>query len=109
MKITKKRVLVGLVILFIGFSMGTGTVKVKEVTKEVPAKSEAEWRKLKEIDDTGFTKASEGLTLCGTSFNAIAEGDLKTVESNTKRMNEIAKEMFGVSSQRLEVLTKLGY
>ena len=116
---TKKTIAIGIIIFVLGVGIGgagkTKTVE-KEVVREVPVektvqveKNSDEWRKLKSIDDEGFTVAGEAMELCSAGYYAISNNDVNTLQAVTNETKKKTTKMLQLATERQKVLKVLGY
>lgn len=81
----------------------------KVVTKEVPMQNEADWKRLKEVDDQGFTACADFATSTGNAWTAIANGKFSAIDGYYEDIKDITAKINDVASQRKIILNKLGY
>lgn len=106
----KTTIVIAGVFLLGGFLMSTETtVEVeKEVVKEVH-KDETAWQELKAVDDELIGYCSDFAHLSSSSFTAVANYDLVTLENNTREIERLSPKIENAIGRRKDVLQKLDY
>ena len=105
-----KKIIIGIIILAIGFGIGSSDKPVTTVTQTVEVeKNITEWQSLKSIDDQGFVIAADNMDLCNSGFKAVVNLDTNEMSRVAKEVNANTEKLSNLSNQRKVVLTKLGY
>ena len=107
------------VVFFLGMAIPVRTIEKKvevpvekrvEVVREIPAQCDySEWKKLKAIDDWGFTYCTIGFELASQGFTALSKADQKEIQRILKDMKENNQKISDISEERQATLNKLGY
>lgn len=114
-RITKeqtKKILIYVGIFLLGFIIApSGETKVveKEVVKEVAVANEADWKRLKEIDDEGFSYCADFVESTSNTWTALVDGKFNVIGGYTDDVVFIGEQMSELANKRKEILVKLGY
>lgn len=82
----------------------------KVVTENIEVCSnEADWERLKDIDDEALMLASDGFGAVSEIFDAQSRLAFEEVDLYIGELDIIADQMMVVANERLEVLDRLGY
>jgi len=109
--------------LFLGIIFGGGSydcpacpecpepeVKTKEVVREVKVyPHEDTWKELKSVDDQIIALDAEVEIRAAEAIEALTDGDLYTVDSITKWIEQQVEIKQGLIRRRSELLGELGY
>lgn len=83
---------------------------VREVIKEVPAQCDySDWKKLKAIDDQGFTYCTVALELASQGFTSLDKMDKEETDSILSQMQTNTQRILEAANARQSLLDKLGY
>lgn len=104
-----------IIFFFIGIglgSLGDETPTEKVVTKEVKTidlPREANWKKLKEVDDKGLAAAADAPGIVIGIFTAIQNHDIDATNKNNTKLQEKNTEIQNIRDERQMILKDLGY
>lgn len=106
-----------LMVYFIGFGSGRLAVQtpapiIKEVPRDVyvyPVGAKENWESLKGIDDQALVLCSQGFEISASLMDSLSKFDMTNASNYLSQLEDIAPLIRDVSSQRQDILQKLGY
>lgn len=94
--------------MIIGFIAGSGNIKTVEKRVEVD-KNGKTWEQVKKIDDSMLSIAGDGFVTCSYIIDAVSTKNAAAIQSGTRKVNDMAKQVTELGGKRQGLLEQLGY